>query len=151
MASVINEIRRCDEVISNNIVELADNRGLMSVNIISNLRNLINQVAILIATQDINTDSNYSAIKSAMELIKTRADLVFLRTFYKQLQVSASHYTPDSDGAERLMLKYYESLILMKKYLKDNFSIDILANLEDFPIDTDESQQEYYEKITKQK
>ena len=122
----------------------------MSINIINSLRNLVNQVAILINTQDVNTDSNYSAIKSAMELIETRADLVFLRTFYKQLQASASHYTPDGDGAERLMLKYYESLILIKKYLKDNFTIDILANLEDFPLDTDESQQEYYEKIANQ-
>ena len=118
MASVINEIQRCDEVISNNIVELANNRGLMSVNIISNLRNLINQVAVLIATQDINTDSNYPAIESAMKLVETRVDLVFLRTFYKQLQASASHYTPDGDGAERLMLKYYESLILIKNTSK---------------------------------
>lgn len=150
MAAVIDEIRRCDVAISNNIVELANNRGLMSVNIINNLRNLINQVAVLIATQDINADSNYPTIDSAMNLIKTSTDLVFLRTFYKQLQASASHYTPDSDGAERLMLKYYESLILIKKYLKDSFSIDILSNLEDFPLDTDESQQEYYEKIASQ-
>lgn len=150
MAAVIDEIRCCDVAISDNIVELANNRGLMSVNIINNLRNLINQVAILINTQDVNTDSNYQTIESAMKLVEARADLAFLRTFYKQLQASASHYTPDGDGAERLMLKYYESLILMKKYLKDNFSIDILANLEDFPLDTDESQQEYYEKIASQ-
>lgn len=150
MASVIDEIRRCDVAISNNIVELANDRGLMSVNIINNLRNLINQVAVLINTQDVNIDSNYQTIESAMKLVEARADLAFLRTFYKQLQASASHYTPDGDGAERLMLKYYESLILMKKYLKDNFSIDILANLEDFPLDTDESQQEYYEKIASQ-
>ncbi len=122
----------------------------MSINIINSLRNLVNQVAILINAQDVNTDSNYQTIESAMKLVEARADLAFLRTFYKQLQASASHYTPDGDGAERLMLKYYESLILMKKYLKDNFSIDILANLEDFPLDTDESQQEYYEKIASQ-
>ena len=150
MASVIDEIRRCDAVVSKNITKLIDDRGLMSINIINSLRNLINQVAILINTQDVNTDSNYQTIESAMKLVEARADLAFLRTFYKQLQASASHYTPDGDGAERLMLKYYESLILMKKYLKDNFSIDILANLEDFPLDTDESQQEYYEKIASQ-
>lgn len=150
MASVIDEIRRCDAVVSKNITKLIDDRGLMSINIINSLRNLVNQVAILINTQDVNTDSNYQIIESAMKLVEARADLAFLRTFYKQLQASASHYTPDGDGAERLMLKYYESLILMKKYLKDNFSIDILANLEDFPLDTDESQQEYYEKIASQ-
>lgn len=150
MASVIDEIRRCDAVVSKNITKLIDDRGLMSINIINSLRNLVNQVAILINAQDVNTDSNYQTIESAMKLVEARADLAFLRTFYKQLQASASHYTPDGDGAERLMLKYYESLILMKKYLKDNFSIDILANLEDFPLDTDESQQEYYEKIASQ-
>lgn len=150
MASVIDEIRRCDAVVSKNITKLIDDRGLMSINIINSLRNLVNQVAILINTQDVNTDSNYQTIESAMKLVEARADLAFLRTFYKQLQASASHYTPGGDGAERLMLKYYESLILMKKCLKDNFSIDILANLEDFPLDTDESQQEYYEKIASQ-
>ena len=118
MAAVIDEIRRCDVAISNNIVELANDRGLMSVNIINTLRNLINQVAVLINTQDVNTDSNYQTIESAMKLVEARADLAFLRTFYKQLQASASHYTPDGDGAERLMLKYYESLILMKNTLK---------------------------------
>ena len=150
MASVIDEIRRCDAVVSKNITKLIDDRGLMSINIINSLRNLVNQVAILINTQDVNTDSNYQTIESAMKLVEARADMAFLRTFYKQLQASASHYTPDGDGAERLMLKYHESLILMKKCLKDNFSIDILANLEDFPLDTDESQQEYYEKIASQ-
>ena len=115
MASVIDEIRRCDAVVSKNITKLIDDRGLMSINIINSLRNLVNQVAILINTQDVNTDSNYSAIKSAMELIETRADLVFLRTFYKQLQASASHYTPDGDGAERLMLKYWLCCIISNK------------------------------------
>ena len=150
MASVIDEIRRCDAVVSKNITKLIDDRGLMSINIINSLRNLVNQVAILINTQDVNTDSNYQAIESAMKQVKARADLAFLRTFYKRLQVSASHYTLDEDNAERLMLKYYESLILIKNYLKDNFSIDILDNLKDFPLDIDESQQEYYEKIASQ-
>lgn len=150
MASIIDEIRRCDVAVSENIAKLIDDRGLMSVNIINSLRDLVNQVAILINTQDINADSNYPAIESAMKLVETRADLVFLRTFYKQLQVSTSHYTLNGDNAERLMLKYYESLILIKNYLKDNFSIDILDNLKEFPLDIDESQQEYYEKIASQ-
>ena len=150
MASVIDEIRRCDVVMSDNIAKLKSDRGLMSVNIINSLRNLINQVAILIDTRDMNADSNYSAIERAMKIIETRADLKFLRIFYKQLQVSASHYTLDGDGAERLMLKYYESLVLIKNYLKDNFSIDVLDNLKDFPLDIDESQQEYYKKIASQ-
>lgn len=150
MASVIDEIRRCDASISDNITVLANNRGLMSVNIINNLRNLVNHVAVLIKTQDINTESNYLIIEEAMGLVKTRADLVFLRTFYNQLQASASHYTPDAEDAERLMLKYYESLVLIKNYLKDNFSIDILTNIKDFPLDIDESQQEYYKKIAHQ-
>lgn len=45
------------------------------------------------------------------------------------------------------MLKYYEYLLKLKILLKNDYSIDVLENIEDFPLDTDEHFQEYYEKI----
>ncbi|MDE6284754.1 MAG: ATP-dependent RecD-like DNA helicase [Bacilli bacterium] len=45
------------------------------------------------------------------------------------------------------MLKYYEWLIRIREYVKKAFNLDILYNLEDYPIDKDESMDEYYEKI----
>ncbi len=150
MAKVIDEIRRCDNAISRNIDELAADRGLMSVNVINNVRNLINQVALLIHTNDLETDSRYqgpAGIEAAMNTVSSQASLSFLRVFYKQTQSSTSHYTLDEDGAERLMLKYIEVLIRIRDYLYDNYNLEILKNIHSFPLNTDDSQQKYYESI----
>ncbi len=45
------------------------------------------------------------------------------------------------------MLKYYEYLLRIKTMLHDKYSLDVLYNLEQFPIETDESLNEYYLKI----
>ena len=45
------------------------------------------------------------------------------------------------------MLKYYEYLIRIKDFLLNNCNIQILENLDDFPLDTDPKLKEYYEKI----
>lgn len=45
------------------------------------------------------------------------------------------------------MLKYYEYL-LHKNLLHDRYNLNVLANLEDFPLHIDETLQEYYEKIS---
>ncbi len=147
MATVLEEIQRCDDAIAGNIASLASDRGLMSVNILNNVRNLINQVALLISTNSTGADSKYADIETAMKLVSTRADLAFLRIFYKQTQAAVSHYTLNDEGAERLMLKYYEVLIKIRDYLQVNYSIGILSGLDDFPLDIDSSQQQYYESI----
>jgi energy-coupling factor transporter ATP-binding protein EcfA2 len=53
----------------------------------------------------------------------------------------------DGDGSERLMLKYYEYLLRLRILLKDSCGIDVLSNLESFPVDLDPSLREYHEKI----
>lgn len=45
------------------------------------------------------------------------------------------------------MLKYYEWLLRIREYMKNSFGLDILQNLEDYPLDQDDSLVEYYEKI----
>lgn len=45
------------------------------------------------------------------------------------------------------MLKYYEYLIRIKDFLLNNYNIQILENLDDFPLDIDPKLKEYYEKI----
>ena len=44
------------------------------------------------------------------------------------------------------MLKYYEYLLKIKNLLHE-FSLDVLGNLDKFPLATDSTLQEYYEKI----
>lgn len=58
-----------------------------------------------------------------------------------------SHYKPDEENAERLMLKYYDYLFDLREFLKKKYDFEIIHNLEKFPRSLDPKLQEYYEKI----
>ena len=96
--------------------------------------------------EDVNPH-DYSLNVEALKDMQRRGDLRFLYKFHELLQKSVSHYTVDKDGSERLMLKYYEHLLKIKLYLKQTYNLDVLENLEDFPLDTDTELSDYYTKI----
>lgn len=143
-------IKETASVISKNIDRFDDSeRGLLSQNILAQLRNLVEYIAQKIYSngQDIDPN-NYSDKKEAWEYIKSKGSFDFLHKFHGLLQKSVSHYTIDENGSERLMLKYYEYLLKIKLFLSRNYGLDILVNLEDFPLNLDEKLTEYYEKIS---
>ena len=129
----------------------ASQRGFLSQTILQQLRHLVEHVALKVyADKKFNAPdikNNYDNIPKAVNFIKTRANLKFLRKFHDFLQISVSHYTLDKDGSVRLMLKYYEYLLKIKGFLKTNYSLDVLHNIEKFPLDMDSTLNEYYEKI----
>ncbi len=45
------------------------------------------------------------------------------------------------------MLKYYEYLLRIKIFLNKEYSLDVLENIEQFPLNNDSKLMEYYEKI----
>ena len=45
------------------------------------------------------------------------------------------------------MLKYYEYLLRIKSFLSNEYGMEILNNISDFPLDLDPHFSEYYEKI----
>lgn len=147
MSSVDEHIRSTDEVITQNISNLADSRGLLSQNILSQLRNLVEAVASRIMSQNGDIEYEYSIVQEGLEYIRTRGQYSFLSKFHRLLQVSASHYTFKGDGSERLMLKYYEYLLRLRSVVENELDIKILQNIELFPIDLDPSIHEYHEKI----
>jgi hypothetical protein len=147
MSTVEGHLRSIDGVICNNIASLSDNRALLSQNMLSQLRNLVEGVAVLSHTQDGSTEHDYAAIEAGLAFLKTQGKLSFLSRFYRLLQPSTSHYTFDGDGSERLMLKYYEYLHRVRDLLSRIFGLDVLHNLEDFPIDLDPALREYHQKI----
>ncbi|MGW9631893.1 ATP-dependent DNA helicase [Agromyces sp. NPDC055520] len=147
MSSVETHIRSIDEVIRGNIDTLSDNRGLLSQNMLQQLRHLTEGAAVLAHTRDASTEYEYDAIEAGLAHIRSQGKLGFLRRFHKMLQPSASHYTFDGDSSERLMLKYYEHLVRIRTFLSDEFGMNVLDNLESFPIDLDPSLREYHEKI----
>lgn len=147
MGTVSKQIQSADEAICQNIESLVDQRALLSQNVLSQLRNLVEGVAVRLHTGSPDAEFNYEAIKKGLVFVKTKARFNFLGKFHKLIQKSASHYTLDGDGSVRLMLKYFEYLYRIRSLIQDNYGYKILANLESFPIDLDPSLKEYYEKI----
>ena len=112
-------------------------RGFISQDLLDISRNLVEHIAVKIHAYGENIDIDWEPIKSALEFLRRSNKYQFLVSFHNFLQESKSHYTPDKDGAERLMLKYYHFYLEIREFMKTEFSMDILGNLENFPVDTD--------------
>lgn len=147
MMKVIQQIQNTDQTICNNIAAFSEQRGLLSQNLLAQLRNLVEGVSVLLHTGAVDAEFNYVAIESGLSYVRGNGKLNFLGKFHKLIQISASHYTLDGDASERLMLKYYEYLHRIRSLLLAQFGIAILPNLENFPVDLDPSLQEYHKKI----
>lgn len=142
-------IRDTNAVICKNIDRFdSSERGLLSQNILSQLRNFVEYIVSKIVYDPEDVDPNdYKLKEVAVSKIKMMGQYRFINHFHCLLQKSVSHYTVDGDGSERLMLKYYEYLLKIKVLLKNKYDLDVLENIENFPLDTDRHFQEYYEKI----
>lgn len=149
MLRIDKAILDTNAVICDNISQLSfADRGLLSQNILSQLRNFVEYIAIKAYSngKDVNPN-DYNLNVAALKDMQRRGELRFLYRFHEMLQKSVSHYTVDKDGSERLMLKYYEHLLKIKLYLKQTFNLDVLENISDFPLNTDTELSDYYEKI----
>lgn len=122
-------------------------RGAIAQDILAQLRNFVEHIMLKFYASDGDIENTYPNIRAAIEYVKTRGDLKVLYKFHDYLQIVASHYTLDEENSERLMLKYYVYLFQIRSLLRSKCSLDILRNLEKFPLDTDKTLQEYYDKI----
>lgn len=139
-----------DKIICDNIQQFdISKRELLSQNILSQLRNLVE--AICVKTYSIHnpvTNYEYDTIKNAINFIyQGKKDVRFLKDFHQFLQISVSHYAPSFQSAERLMLKYYEYLLKTKAYVKKELNLDILKNINDFPIKVSPELMRFYKQI----
>lgn len=148
MLNIDSGILTIDKAICKNI-SLFDKtgRGLLSQNILDKLRNFVEHIFLKIYANGKDIDNSYENITKAISYVQTRGNLRFLYKFHKLLQKSSSHYTLDEENSERLMLKYYEFLLRIKIFLKNSYNMDVLENINDFPLNTDVSLYKYYEKI----
>lgn len=149
MLRIDRAILDANEVICENISRFdASERGLLCQNILGHVRNFVEYVAMKAVSNGADIDPNdYDLNVSSLKQIRTRGELRFLYRFHEMLQKSVSHYTIDKDGSERLMLKYYEHLLRIKTYLKDTYDLEVLGNIQDFPLNTDTELSEYYSMI----
>ncbi len=139
--------------ISSNIDKLEDDIGLLSQNILSQLRNLIEAIISKIyirekSLEDANVDYQ-TTITPGINYVKGIAKYRFLINFHNSVQISSSHYLEDENISERLMYKYIENLIKIKNFIKKEFKINVLSNLNKFPIDKKNDLHKYYQMIAK--
>lgn len=149
MKTIDEYIKTDDKAICENIDDLEyKTRDKVAQNILSYFRNLVEHIAVRVYSEEHeNAFVDYDTIPKAVEFLKTSNEFYFLRKFHQLLQESRSHYTPDNDGAERLLLKYYEYLLQIKDFVYRRYQMQILSNIDKFPIDLDDTLQQYYEKI----
>lgn len=148
MEVIDKQILEINKVICNNIDRFGmTERGLLSQNILSQLRNFVEHISLKVYSRGNNIENTYQNITKAIGFIKTKGQLRFLYKFHYYLQIIASHYTLDEQNSERLVLKYYEFLLRIKSFLKENYGLTVLENINKFPINSDSSLKEYYEKI----
>lgn len=146
MRTVDEQIKISDKAICKLIDKFgADERGFLSQNILDKLRTFVEAVSVKASGE---TEYSYQVFENkAKNYVASKADLRFLSKFHKFLQHSKSHYATDEEASERLMLKYYEYLLKIKSFLKTAYSLDVLNNISNFPLNTDRTLNEYYEKI----
>ena len=94
--SAEKEIRYISNVIEKNIeyYEIIKDKGFLSENILSQLRNLIEDVAILINNREDNQnlDTQYENIAPSLDFIKGKQKYKFILEFYNFLKGTSSHY-----------------------------------------------------------
>ncbi|MVF12349.1 AAA family ATPase [Ketobacter sp. MCCC 1A13808] len=147
MISVRNQIENSSNAISQNITSICDSRALLSQNVLSQIRNLVEGVVVLFYTKSLDEEFKYDQIEPGLAFVKSNGKLNFISRFHNLIQKIASHYTLDGDASERLMLKYYEYLFRIRASVHQYCSLHIVPNLESFPVDLDPSLREYHEKI----
>ena len=150
MLKIDQQILNIDSAICRNIdkFDAICERGLLSSNILKYLRDFVEHIALKVFAQGNDIEDNFkTAIQPAIAYLKTQGKLKFLSKFHDFLQISTSHYTLGDESAERVMLKYYEYLIKLKKFLFADYGMRVLSNIDKFPINTDTTLKDYYEKI----
>ncbi|OGG93168.1 helicase [Candidatus Kaiserbacteria bacterium RIFOXYD1_FULL_47_14] len=148
MSKIDDDILKIDKVICANIGKFDDSeRGLLSQNILSQLRNFVEHISLKAYSNGREIEITYDNITLANVYVSSRGNLKFLTKFHNFLQITTSHYTLDEENSERLMLKYYEYLLKIRSFLKKTYKLDVLENINEFPIKIDPALKEYYEKI----
>lgn len=123
----------------------------ISVETIKRLRDLMDHIgAFIYLSEDPNykPKNEFDCIEKGKKYIRSNGTkYCLLDQFSKKLKISVSHYSPFDEGAERLMIGYIEYLVQLKHFLYRDYRIEILKNVQKFPLDLDKTFEEYYRKI----
>ena len=95
MMQIDISIRDIDDIICQNIdlIDHGYSRGLVSQNVLSYTRNLVEHIAVKVHAVATNKDfvADYDSIQKALQHIKCNNKYEFIRKFHTFLQISKSH------------------------------------------------------------
>ena len=151
-------MKKCDQMLIqhsdslNKVLSLVDddNRSFVSQLVLSQLRHFVEHVMIKIYCEDNNVDMNddWQNIQLSIEYVCKHGQYSFIRDFHSNhLQKSVSHKVESEDYSETLMLLYYKPLIQIKDFVFKNYGLDVLTNLNKYPLDLDDTFLNYYRSI----
>ncbi|MCL2717622.1 MAG: ATP-dependent RecD-like DNA helicase [Lachnospiraceae bacterium] len=139
-------IKACDDQIT---------EGINRVDIIDVTRDDISK-RILNRLYDLcDATLRFNALNSEFEKVSTRLayeksllsiETKYLGTFLRSLKYIGNRI-PDNGQSERLILKYYNFLWQIRKFLYEKYEMKVLHNLEKFPLDVDETDRQYYKLV----
>ena len=148
LSKIDSELYNLDKAICRHIDNISrDSRGVVSQDVLSDLRHYVEHIMFKIYDNGRNLEVTYDNIQNAIKYIFNTGKYKLLRNFHKMLQIVVSHYKPTEENSERLMLKYYEYLFRIRTVMNKDYSLNLLHNLEKFPLNMDPKLMEYYQKI----
>lgn len=149
MPTIDESIKKIDSVICRHLDEIENNsRGAISQDILEQLTKFVNHIMLKFYANGRDIPITAENIEKATEFAQINSELYTLYKFHNYLEVVTTQYTLDEDGSERLMLKYYQYLLEAKNLIWHYFGIEVLHNIDKFPLHLDDTLQEYYKKIS---
>ncbi len=151
MSKADDSIRIIDGIICDNIqFHFQNNPGLMSQNILSQLRNFVESIVVKIFGSDDSDPNDYNEIQKNLKKLKeSNKKYKFIKEFHESLQITESHYTLDKENSERLLDSYLQYLFKLRELIKKDYGIEILHDIERIQFINDPYSREYYEKVAK--
>lgn len=130
----------CDAIKTGNVLD--ENREQISKRVLKELRNLCESSIILNGLRFQQRMSLRSSWDIALLSIETKFLAIFLQGLkYIDLRI------PEEGQNERIMLKYYDFLWEIRRFMHKHFNLNILENLEDFPIVVNSEENDFNEKV----
>jgi len=142
----IRIIESCDESISESIDRFDyynDTRDNVSKRILTKLSDLCSATLLLNLFAEGDTTANF---RLAWEKSQLDIETKYLGTFLRGIKYIGGR-VPQDGQSERLMLKYYDFMWQIRRFLKRSYGLNILLNLDKFPHSIDEADETYYSTV----
>lgn len=138
-------VKACNKSIARSINTIEDGatRDEVSQDILPRLNDLCTSALL---QNSYNLGCKKPNLQLAYEQAQLDLSTKYLANFMRGLKY-IDYRIPEEGQSERLMLKYYNFMWQIRKYFFEHNRISILQNLEKFPLNTDQIDDEYYKLV----